>query len=96
VQGAVVISGIVGQRWCSHCGLRYLSHWQRVRQWKRRGPHAERPESVVAPSADLGVFAEVTLDLRVRRSCVCNLRVIVSWWRSSGDCSGLQRVAASP
>jgi hypothetical protein len=30
----------------------------------------------------LGVCAEVSLDLRDRRSCMCSLSVTVPWWRS--------------
>jgi hypothetical protein len=40
----------------------------------RRGPHAERPGSVVALGAEMRVFAEVSLVLRVPRTCLYSLR----------------------
>jgi hypothetical protein len=81
---AVVISVMAGWRICSHCSICYLSPWQRVRRWVRRGPHAEWPGSVSVPGAALGVCVNASMDPRDRRSCTCSLRMIVAWWRSLG------------
>jgi hypothetical protein len=74
----------VGWRRCFLCGVCYLSPWQIVRRWVRRGPHAEWPGSVGVPCVVMGVCAEASLDRRDRRLCICSSRVIVPWWRSSG------------
>jgi hypothetical protein len=60
---------------------------------------ARPPRRVARISVFSGVlrqecFAEAPLEQSDRRSCVCGLRVIGSWWRSSGCRSGLQRTAS--
>jgi hypothetical protein len=42
---------------------------------------------------EMRVCAEVSLDLRDRRSCMCSLSVTVPWWRSSWGRLSLQRAA---
>jgi hypothetical protein len=57
---------------------------ERERQWVKRGPHAEWPESVGIPGAVVGVYVVTSLDMRERRSGTCCLRMTVPWWRSLG------------
>jgi hypothetical protein len=48
---------------------------------------------VGVPGAVMGVCAEASMDLRVRRSGLCSSRTTVPWWRSLevvGACSGLR------
>jgi hypothetical protein len=59
---------------------------ERVRRWVRCGPHAVWPGSVGVPGAVVGVCAEASKDLRVRRSGLCSSRTAVPWWRSFGGC----------
>ena len=93
MHGAVVISVTAGRKCFSLSGFRYLSPWWRsVRRWERRGPHAEWPGSVSFQwCRDGDFFANASLEQGDRRPCVCSLRKIVPWWRSSGSCFGLQR-----
>jgi hypothetical protein len=93
VLGAVMTSVTAGWRRCSLRGGCYVSPWQRGKRWVRRGPHAEWPGSVGVPGAVVGVCAEAFLDLRDRQAGMCSLRMTVPWWRSSGGCWCLQRVA---
>jgi hypothetical protein len=60
VLGAVVISVTAGWRRCSLCGVCYLSSWQKVRRWMRRGPHAEWLGSVGVHCVVTGVCAEAS------------------------------------
>jgi hypothetical protein len=53
--------GEAGVEELPHCGVCYLSPWQRVRRWVRRGPHAEWPGSVGVPNGVVGVCAEASL-----------------------------------
>jgi hypothetical protein len=46
------------RRRCSHCGLRYLSPWQRSEAVGEARPHAEWPGSVVAPGTNMRVFGD--------------------------------------
>jgi hypothetical protein len=73
--------------------LSFLCPRQGERRWVRRGPHAVWPGSVGDPRTAMGACAEALMVLRDRRSCLCSLRGTFPWWRSSGGCSGLQRVA---
>jgi hypothetical protein len=100
---------LVGLRCCAWCGggfsdgrveemltLRRLlpeSLAERVRRTVRRGPHTVWPGSVGVPGAVMGVCADASMDLRVRRSGLCISRTTVPWWRSFGGCWCLQRVA---
>jgi hypothetical protein len=88
-----VISVTVGRRRCSHCGLRYLSPWERSEAVDVARP----PRRVVRISGchgtEMGVCVEASLDQRARRPCLCILNVTISWWRSSGGRWSLQRVA---
>jgi hypothetical protein len=69
---------------------------EKVRRWVRRGPHAVWPGSVGVPGAVMGVCAEASMDLRVRRSGLCSSRTTVPWWSRGGAlevvgaCSGLR------
>jgi hypothetical protein len=92
LQGAVVISMMVRRRRCSHCGLRYLSPWQRSEAVDVTRPPRRVARISGCHGTEMGVCVEASLDQRARRLCLCSLSVTVPWWRSSGGRWSLQRV----
>jgi hypothetical protein len=88
-----VISVTIRRRRCSHCGLRYLSPWQRSEAVDVARPPRRVARISSCHGTEMGVCAEASLDQRARRLCLCNLIVTVPWWRRSRGRWSLQQVA---